>query len=293
MQAQDANVKKTIELMEDQRSRVLVIANRKMAWTEFVVEARGAVRRVRSQMLVLHDQEADHEQRKLHLLQVRDWLMAREDFRATQAQGNAEATKKQLRFNQQQTALLESWRRSYALRRVRGLNGEQMGGAIYHALELDQPIRTKSLADWEKNHEKDPASRKDVSKRENHVTLAIAGNMWDTLEKTIMRRFSAPQGAPQDGFIASVDQALMLQNDPMIQTWLKPDPGTLTHRLAGIQDSQQVVSQIYVAILGRLPDADEVKAATTLIHSNPRDRAAIIQELVWGLLASAEFRFIS
>jgi hypothetical protein len=168
-----------------------------------------------------------------------------------------------------------------------------MGGAIYYALELDQPIRTKSHADWDAKHQNDPATKNDAAKRQSHVATSLAENMWGVLEKDIMRRFSAPQGAPQDSFIATVDQALMLQNDPRVQTWLKPTPGTLTHRLAAIEDPQKLVNQIFLTVLGRLPDAEELKAATALLRDHPKERAEIIQELVWGLLASAEFRFIS
>ncbi|MFM8931667.1 MAG: hypothetical protein ACKOS8_07310, partial [Gemmataceae bacterium] len=141
--------------------------------------------------------------------------------------------------------------------------------------------------------QKDPATRADTTQRRSHEADAVAGNLWDVLEKDVMRRFSAPPGAPQDGFIASVDQALMLQNDPKVQAWLKPNPGTLTHRLVAIGDPGQLVRQVYLAVLGRLPDADELKVATALLRDHAKERDRVIQELVWGLLASAEFRFIS
>jgi uncharacterized coiled-coil DUF342 family protein len=292
VQAQEAVLKKATTKADDQRNRVLALANRKLALAEFVVEARGGVRRVRSQMLLVQDQESDYEQRKAHLKRLYEWVIARDRLRALP--GNSEAVKQQqIQFNLLQQELLESWRRSYALRRVRGLNGEQMGGAIYYALELDQPIRTKSHADWDAKHQNDPATKNDAAKRQSHVATSLAENMWGVLEKDIMRRFSAPQGAPQDSFIATVDQALMLQNDPRVQTWLKPTPGTLTHRLAAIEDPQKLVNQIFLTVLGRLPDAEELKAATALLRDHPKERAEIIQELVWGLLASAEFRFIS
>ena len=53
------------------------------------------------------------------------------------------------------------------------------------------------------------------------------------------------------------------------------------------------MSQIFLTVLGRLPDVEELKTATALLRDHPKERPAIIQELVWGLLASAEFRFIS
>jgi mono/diheme cytochrome c family protein/septal ring factor EnvC (AmiA/AmiB activator) len=292
VQTQDEVVKKATARVDAQRSQVLVLANRKTALAEFVVEARGGVRRVRSQMLRLQDQESDDEQRKAHLKRMQEWLKTRDELRTTTE--NPEAAKqRQIQFNLRQQELLESWRRSYSLRRVRGLNGEQMGGAIYHALELDQPVRAKALADWEAKHQSDAKVKNDVAKRESHVTTAIAGNFWDTLEKEVMRRYSAPQGAPQDVFLATVDQALMIQNAPSVQAWLKPNPGTLTHRLAAIKSPNEVARQMYLAVLARLPEAEETAFVTKLLKENPKERAAIIQDLVWGLIASAEFRFSS
>jgi hypothetical protein len=164
---------------------------------------------------------------------------------------------------------------------------------MYHALEIDQPVRAKALAEWESKHQGDAKAKNDAPRRETHVTTAVAGNFWDTLEKDVMRRYSAPQGAPQDGFIATVDQALMILNAPSVQEWLKPNPGTLTHRLAAIESPNELARQIYLAVLSRLPVAEETSFVTKLLNENPKERAAIIRELVWGLIASAEFRFSS
>lgn len=299
-QATDAEVKTLEEALkssaarvEDLRGRLLVLANRKIPLAGFVSEARGGLRRAHGEMLALQDRESDLGQRKSRLAKVVDWLHSREALLSARKEAKPSGTgpqETQLRLTR--SDLVESWRRSHAIRRLRGLNGDQMGGAIYHALGLDQPARDKASAEWEKKQGKDPASDKDGAKRREHLASAVAGNLWDLLEKDVMRRFSAPPGAPQDGFIASVDQALMLQNDPKVQAWFKPEPGTLTHRLAGVTDPDQVVRQAYLAVLARLPYPDEAKAAKGLLEVRPMERGDAIRELVWGLLASAEFRFI-
>lgn len=294
VKAQEELAAKSAKLAEDQRGRVLALAGRKMALAGFVVEARGGLRRAHARMAPLRDRESDIAQRKRQVTQASEWLKARDSLQAARRQGKAGAAADlEAQFRLLQSGLVESWRRGHAIRRVRGLNGEQMGVSIYHALELDRPVRAKAMADWEARHQKDPATRGDITQRRNHEADAVAGNLWDVLEKDVMRRFSAPPGAPQDGFIASVDQALMLQNDPKVQAWLKPNPGTLTHRLAAIGDPGQLARQVYLAVLGRLPDADELKVATGLLREHAKERDRVIQELVWGLLASAEFRFIS
>lgn len=292
--AQEKAVQQATKRVEEQRSRVLALASRKLAWTEFVVEARGGVRRAQSQLLHLQDRQSDVEQQKLQLTTLSDWLTSRERLRSIPTTADAAVVKKQKTdFDLKQTGLIEKWRRGYAIQQVRGLNGEQMGGAIYHALELDQPVRAKAFAEWEAKHQGDAKMKNDAAKRESHVTTAVAVNFWDTLEKDVMRLYSAPAGAPQDGFIATVDQALMIQNAPSVHTWLKPNPGTLTHRVAAIESPNEVARQIYLAVLARLPEAEETALVTKLLNENPKERAAILQELVWGLIASAEFRFSS
>jgi hypothetical protein len=52
-----------------------------------------------------------------------------------------------------------------------------------------------------------------------------------------------------------------------------------------------VAQQLYLVVLGRTPDADEETMVRELLTRYASERAAIVQELVWGLLASSEFRF--
>jgi hypothetical protein len=111
------------------------------------------------------------------------------------------------------------------------------------------------------------------------------------VEDLVVTRFAAPAGAPQDSFFATVDQALMIQNDVTFQGWLKASEGNLIERLGALPEPEQLASQLYLAILCRLPDADETSMVRELLTRASEDRSAMIQELVWGLLASSEFRF--
>lgn len=276
--------------VEDQRSRILSLVNRRMALGEFVIEARGVQRRLMKQAQAVADAQADCEQQKLRLQGLRDWLAVRDEL--ARAVGD-EATLAPLRSRQdlRRTELIESWYRSYALRRVRSLTPEQMSGATYTALEMDRPIRVKALTEWETSQQGNPADLVDARKRQAFVSGKVAENQWDTVEDLVVARFSSPAGAPQDGFFATVDQALMIQNDPTFQAWLKGAEGTLIHRLAAIEDPAVVAQQLYQVVLGRTPDADEETMVRELLTQHASERAAIVQELVWGLLASTEFRF--
>ena len=285
VQEQLENVDDASFRVDDQRNRIHALTNRRLALAEFVVEARGVERRVRKQMQSVIDQQTDCDQQKIRVQLLQKWIELRDQARTIANEETRNA------LSSLERELVESWQRIFAFRSVRSLNPEQLTGATYAALELDQPIRTKALADWNTQHQNDPSMRDDIAKKDLFVNAAVAINMWDTVEDPIVERFSAPAGNPQDGFFATVDQALMIQNDPTFQSWLKANDGTLVARLSTIEDSNQVAHQLYLSILCRRPAAEEIQRVSELLNQNATDRVAMIQELVWGLLASTEFRF--
>lgn len=292
VQEQKETIQKASDRVDDQRGRILALANRKLALSEFVVEARGVQRGVRRRLQSLLDAQADSDQQKLRMEILREWLTMRGQLLELQSTDNTSSVAEtQAKRDLQYADLEESWRRVYAIRRVRGLNPEQMAGSTYFALEMDRPARAKALADWETNHQDNPAERDDLKKRQIFVTTAVTGNMWDTVEDLIVTRFSAPAGSPQDGFFATVDQALMIQNDATYQSWLKTSDGNLVQRLTAIEEPERLASQLYLCVLCRTPDADEIAMVQEMLRQNSADRVSIVQELVWGLLASSEFRF--
>jgi hypothetical protein len=68
-----------------------------------------------------------------------------------------------------------------------------------------------------------------------------------------------------------------------------------------LQDAGGVAEELYRSVFARPPDAEEREQLVRWLSppsaapdgSSPAaDRAALVQELVWGLLTSTEFRFI-
>jgi len=272
--------------VEDQRVRVLALANRRLALSEFVVEARGVQRRVQQRRQELLDAVSDSEQRAEQLRVLSGWLELRERLRSGAGDGDLV-----VELSRREVALRELWRRSYVVRGLRVLNPEQMSGATYTALELGQGVRRKAESDWAERVRENAAERDDVASRVKFVGAAVAGHQWDTVEDLLVSRFSAPAGTPQDSFFATVDQALTIQNDPTYQGWLKPGEGNLAERLGAKGDAGQIVEQLYLSVLCRRPDAEEREFALGLLTVSEVERAAVLQELLWGLLASTEFRF--
>lgn len=286
------DVQDTTRRVDDQRGRLLSLANRKLALGEFVIEARGIQRRIRQQIQSVIDQQTDYQQQLSRIASLRAWLELRSQReQARQSNNSSFITESQNNFELQQRELLQSWQRLFAMRTVRNLSPEQMTGATFTALEMNKPVRTKALADWATQNAQNSAELENTAKRDAFVAAAIAVKMWDTVEDLMVERFSAPAGNPQDAFFATVDQALVIQNDPTYQSWLKSNDAALFSRLAAIDDPKKLTEEMTWSILGRQPDDEEIKMVTEILQQNSTDRETTIRELVWGLLASSEFRF--
>lgn len=292
IEEQQETVEKGTLRIDGQRNRILALTNRRLALAEFVIEARGVQRRLQQQLQAATDSQTDAEVQKVRIDNVKGWLKLRSEVKQAQMAGNFEAaTDWAKKFELQQADLIEQWRRDYALRSVRALNPEQMTGATYTALEMDRAVRAKANSDWDTKHQNEPAIRDDAAKRQAFINSAVAENMWDTVEDHVVTRFSAPAGNPQDVFFATVDQALMIQNDPSYQAWLKANDGNLISRMHAISDAKILAEQLYLSILCRKPEKEEIEKVLQLLNDNAANRLSVIQDLVWGLLASSEFRF--
>lgn len=99
-------------------------------------------------------------------------------------------------------------------------------------------------------------------------------------------------GDPLAGeFQASVNQALWLGNGPDLTGQLQAGGGNLVERLAALGDDAAVADELFVSVLSRPPDAAEVADVVGLLTGRGADRPAAVAEVLWALLACAEFRF--
>lgn len=114
------------------------------------------------------------------------------------------------------------------------------------------------------------------------------------VEQGFVSVFGGEPGKPQKDFEASVEQALYLSNDAMIQNWLPQSGANLCQRLVNLPpaDFKALSDELYLTCLTRLPTDEEVQEVTTYLADRAETRPAAYQELIWALIASAEFRFI-
>lgn len=281
----------------DLRNRVVALSNRRLALGEFVVEARGVQRRIHSRHQALIDAQSDLVLKQQRWTELKEWLQLRDESQQTPATADANSVAEgQERLRQKEAGLIENWRRGFALRAVRGLSPEQLAASFVYGLELDVPLRAKIVAEWaaaNPGQAADPSQQPELRKK---IEFAVADLVW-TVEDDVAERFGAAAGTPQDGFFSTTDQALLLQNSPGFLQWLKPVEGNLTHRLQSRQDGGELADDLYRAVLARPPDPEErahlaAWLAQSAAEQPPPERAALMQELAWGLLTSNELRFV-
>ncbi|MBY0514011.1 MAG: DUF1549 and DUF1553 domain-containing protein, partial [Gemmataceae bacterium] len=102
--------------------------------------------------------------------------------------------------------------------------------------------------------------------------------------------FGGQPGAPDAGTTTTLDQTLFLKYGGAVRGLIAPRTGNLADRLTKLTDPAALADELFVSVLSRPPTADEAKDVAELLAA-AKDRPAAINELVWALLASAEFRF--
>ncbi len=100
----------------------------------------------------------------------------------------------------------------------------------------------------------------------------------------IAREFSFDPSIPQEDIDGSIQQALLLMNNPQVQQRVSKVAG----ELAKIKSDDELVQQAYLRMLAREPtDADRGRAKAYFKKVGQRGEAA--EDLIWMLVNSAEF----
>jgi hypothetical protein len=92
------------------------------------------------------------------------------------------------------------------------------------------------------------------------------------------------------GFAPTLGQTLFLKHGAVVRGMLPPRAGNLTDRLGKLTNPDTIADELFASVLSRRPTADERKDIADILAA-ATDRKASLAELVWALLASAEFRF--
>jgi hypothetical protein len=111
----------------------------------------------------------------------------------------------------------------------------------------------------------------------------------EALRTLFAKAFAGPAGEPEEDNSPSLKAVLFVLNDDTVLSWLTPRPGNLVDRLDRMSDARQVAEELYLAILTRLPTAEEKKEVADYLAANAGRRSVALGHLAWALLASAEF----
>ena len=135
-----------------------------------------------------------------------------------------------------------------------------------------------------------PSTRTELGTR----AIAVEQGVFDKLKGNLpafVGIYGAGAGQPQNDFFATADQALFASNGGSFNGWIAPAGGNVSERMIGEKDARKAAEDLYLTILSRPPTAEESADVARLLAVPQAEKRAVVQELVWGLLTSAEFRF--
>lgn len=118
------------------------------------------------------------------------------------------------------------------------------------------------------------------------ITAKLQGNL---THFTAM--YGGKAGQPDPAFEANLDQTLFLSNGSLIRSWLAPRNGNLVDRLVQIKEPNGIAEELYLSVLTRYPEESERREIAEFLKTRPENPSGALQELVWALMASTEFRF--
>jgi hypothetical protein len=109
------------------------------------------------------------------------------------------------------------------------------------------------------------------------------------LKTRFLQSFAAEPGEADEEGRSTVKGALFLLNDAQFLKLLEQQPGNLVHRLVEQFESPSFADELFLSVLSRPPEDEERREVAEHLKQNDGSREVAVQQLVWALLASAEF----
>ena len=155
---------------------------------------------------------------------------------------------------------------TFALAQTRPLTPRQLGASLHVVI---------------RNPEQWPALEDAEEWMKRRTELENQANGW-------VREFEQPG----ENFQIAVDEALLLSNSSRVQDdLLRDSDDRLLGQLKKINDPSERVKQLWLAVLNRTPQPDELASATAWLERVPDKKDESQKQLLWAILAGPEFRF--
>jgi len=136
-----------------------------------------------------------------------------------------------------------------------------------------------------------PLSAEEVIAALRQATGHGQGKLPGTLEYYLLRNFGAPTDGRGD-FQANITERLFVSNNAYLRQLIQRRKGNLADALLTSKESwEQKVDRLYLTILSRPPRSVEQQRFVKHLTSGGGTPDALVEEAIWALLASAEFRF--
>jgi hypothetical protein len=219
-----------------------------------------------------------------------------QDVRAAKAKiATAKARRDALRteLNEATDELTNLLGNRFAMAQLKPLTAEQMYWSMLKVTGVYDRTRAAQEAELNKAKPLAGAAANDPEARRAWA-VEVEQATYDKLKsdlRTFVRLYGAGPGQAQNDFFATADQALFTSNGGSINGWLAPAGGNISQRMLGENDPQKAAEDLYLTVLSRPPTGEESADVSRMLSVPAKEKPAVIQELVWGLLASAEFRF--
>jgi len=127
--------------------------------------------------------------------------------------------------------------------------------------------------------------------------MANEQTLYDKLvgyEQRFVQLFGGEPGKPPVTFEATADQTLFLANDPAITQMVRHKAANTVDRMLKLpaDNIPAIAEELFLSTLTRLPTAEDLADVQAFLAGAPAEaRPALMYELVWGTVSSAEFRF--
>ncbi len=188
------------------------------------------------------------------------------------------------------TQLIDVWSGGAGVRTLKQLSPEQLGWAAMQATGVIEPQRPGIDAEIEKTVPKADSANDTAKTRSREVQLEALlheknrGNL-----NIFVSMYGQSAGQPQDDFFATPDQALFAANGGSVIGWAAG--GQLAQRIGPMEDPKTLTEELYLSVLTRRPTEAEVNEATQQLAARPTEKGIVVRDMIWALVASAEFRF--
>ncbi len=120
------------------------------------------------------------------------------------------------------------------------------------------------------------------------IGLSTESTIPAPLSAKFNKAFANQPREAEDEIETSLKGVLFLLHDDGVLSLLKPKAGNLANRVSQLNDTA-IVEELFLAILTRMPSAEEAAAVTAILKKAGEKKAEAIGTIAWALLASMEW----